>query len=186
MGRIDIIFDVPYNDAESCLVKMVSSKKTLQRNQYTSYYLTPEGLEQARAELGSIKTKKRAQVTERIQNARDAGGTEENSEYNAAMEEYTMLENRIDELEKVIRGAKVISIEARNSDIVTIGSTVTVEMDGEVDEFTIVGRVEANPAKKKISNESPVGIALLGTRVGEEIEVATSIVKYKCKVLEIR
>ena len=67
-----------------------------------------------------------------------------------------------------------------------IGSTVKIEMDEDIDEFTIVGRVEANPAKKKISNESPLGSSLLGAKKGETVEVATPIVRYKCKVLGIK
>lgn len=166
---------------------MANTKKSSSLKQNTaSFYLTPEGLAQAKAELSYLKDTKRAEVAARIQSARETGGVEENSEYNAAMEEYTMIENRIEQLEKVIRGAKVIKQAGKVSDVVTIGSTVIVEMDGETDEFTIVGRVEANPAKKKISNESPVGAALLGARIGEEVEVATPIVRYKCKILEIK
>lgn len=150
-----------------------------------SVYLTSEGLSDAKKELLYLKNEKKLEVAERIQNAREDGGTNENSEYEAALEEQTMLENRINELEKVIHSARVIKDEVK-SDIVTIGSTIKVEMDGVIDEFTIVGRVEANPAKKKISNESPVGAALLGAKKGEVVDVATPIVRYKAKVLEIK
>jgi transcription elongation factor GreA len=149
-------------------------------------YLTAAGLNEVKNELNSLKKIKRVEIAERIQRARDFGDLAENAEYEAALDEQALVENRIDELEKVLRNAKLIKFPERASGIVTIGSTVKVEMGGETDEFTIVGRVEANPAQKRISNESPVGSALLGTKVGEVVEVATPIVRYKCKVLEIK
>ncbi len=148
-------------------------------------YLTSKGLEEARVELSFLKTSKRAQVSERIQRAREFGDVVENAEYDAALDEQTLVENRIVYLEDVLKNAKVITSEPK-SDFVVIGSTVKVELDGEVDQLTIVGKVEANPAKKKISNESPLGSALLGAKKGEVVEVATPIVRYKCKVLEIK
>ena len=148
-------------------------------------YLTSQGLEEARGELSFLKTSKRAQVSDRIQRAREFGDVVENAEYDAALDEQTLVENRIIYLEDVLKNAKVIATDP-NNDFVVIGSTVKVEMDGEVDILTIVGRVEANPAKKKISNESPLGSALLGAKKGEVVEVATPIVRYKCKILEIK
>jgi len=155
------------------------------RRSVKSTYLTPYGLERVKGELNYLKKIKRVQVTERIKVAREFGDLAENSEYDAAMDEQAMVENRIVELEEILRNAKVISKEG-NNEFVIIGSTVQIEMDGEIDEFTIVGRVEANPAKKRISNESPVGSALLGAKVGDEVEVATPIVRYKCKILKIK
>ncbi|OGE71028.1 transcription elongation factor GreA [Candidatus Daviesbacteria bacterium RIFOXYD1_FULL_41_10] len=148
-------------------------------------YLTPEGLKEARAELEFLKNEKRAQVADRIQKARELGDVTENAEYDAALDEQTLIENRIIYLEDVLRSAKVIS-HPSGSDFVVIGSTVKVEMDGEVDEFTIVGKMEANPGKKRISNESPVGQALLGAKFGDVVEVSTPIVRYKVKVLQIK
>ena len=101
------------------------------------------------------------------------------------MEEQTLVENRIAELENILKDAKVIQ-DVPKSDFVVIGSTVVIEMNGEEDEFTIVGRVEADPSKKRISNESPLGSSLLGAKPGESVEVTTPIVRYKCKVLEIK
>lgn len=150
-----------------------------------SVYVTSKGLEETQAELKFLKTQKRAQVADRIQQAREFGDLSENSEYDAAMDEQALVEGRIAALEEVLKGAKVIS-KVLSTDIVVIGSTVKVEMDGEIDQFTIVGRVEANPAKKLISNESPVGSALLGAKKGEVVEVATPIVRYRCKILEIK
>ena len=147
-------------------------------------YLTSKGLADAKAELEFLKKNKRAEIAERIHQAREYGDLAENSEYDSAMEDQGLIENRIAELENVLKGAKVIASEHSN-DFVVIGSTVKIEMDDGIDEFTIVGRVEADPSKKKISNESPLGSTLLGAKKGEVIEVTTPIVRYKCKVLEI-
>ena len=150
-----------------------------------STYLTSKGFSDARVELDYLKKTKRVQIAERIHQAREYGDITENSEYDAAMEEQSMMENRISELEEVLRSARVI-LERQTSDFVVIGSTVKIEMDDGIDEFKIVGRVEADPSKKRISNESPLGMALLGAKKGEEVDVATPIVRYKCKVLEIK
>lgn len=151
-----------------------------------SVYVTSKGLTDAKAELEYFKKTRRTEVAERIQRAREFGDLTENSEYDAAMDEQAMVENRILELENILKSVKVIPDSVAKSDFVVIGSTVTVEMDNEVDEFTIVGRVEADPSKKRISNESPVGSSLLGAKVGEIVEVTTPIVRYKCKILEIK
>ena len=149
-------------------------------------YLTLKGLAEAKAELAYLLKTKRAEIAERINTARSFGDLAENSEYDAAIAEQDLTENRIAELENVVKYAKVISKEHESSDFVVIGSTVKIDMDNEIDEFTIVGRVEADPSKKRISNESPLGSALLGAKKGEEVEVATPIVRYKCKILEIK
>lgn len=154
-------------------------------NQGNKVYLTAKGLADAKAELEFLKNTKRAQIAGRIHQAREYGDLAENSEYDAALEEQAMMESRIAELENILKGAKVIE-NPITDDFVVIGSTVKIEMDDGIDEFTIVGRVEADPAKKRISNESPLGSALIGAQKGEEVEVATPIVRYKCKVLEIK
>ena len=148
-------------------------------------YLTSKGLSSVKDELEFLKRNKRAEIAQKIQQAREYGDLTENSEYDAAMDEQGMVENRIAELEGIVKESRVIE-EDINNDFVVIGSTVKIEMDNEIDEFTIVGRVEADPSKKKISNESPLGMALLGAKIGEEVEVATPIVRYKCKVLEVK
>lgn len=148
-------------------------------------YLTSKGLSDAKAELEHFKKTKRAEIAERIHQAREYGDLTENSEYDAAMEDQALTENRIAELENILKNAKVITQQHTN-EFVMIGSTVKIEMDDGIDEFTIVGRVEADPSKKRISNESPLGSVLLGAKKGEEVEVATPIVRYKCKVLEIK
>lgn len=148
-------------------------------------YLTSIGLEEIKKELIELKDIKKPEVSERIQRAGEFGDITENSEYDAAIDEQNLVDNRISELEETLKNAQVITQTSKN-DFVVIGSTVVIDMEGEVDEFTIVGSVEANPSKKKISNESPVGSALLGAKVGESVVVATPIVRYKCKILEIK
>ncbi len=151
----------------------------------TNVYLTPKGLNEAKEELEFLKKTRRGQIAEMIHQARQYGDLAENSEYDAAMEEQSMVESRISELENILKSVKIIN-EPVTQDFVIIGSTVKIEMDDGIDEFTIVGRVEADPSKKRISNESPLGSVLLGAKKGETVEVATPIVRYKCKVLEIK
>lgn len=148
-------------------------------------YLTPAGLAEAKGELNFLRTQKRGEIAERIHQARQYGDLTENSEYDTAMDDQALIESRIAELEGILKNAKVIA-EEHTDNFVVIGSTVKIDMDGEIDQFKIVGRVEADPAKKRISNESPLGTALLGAKKGEEVEVTTPIVRYKCKVLEIK
>src|SRR5688572_22205843 len=119
------------------IIKKASKKNNL--------YVTSEGLAEATAELEFLKKTRRSQVADRIQAARELGDLSENSEYDAAMEEQALVENRIAELEDMLNNAQVIS-EKPKSDFVVIGSTVVVELDNEVDEFTIVGRMEADPS----------------------------------------
>ena len=148
-------------------------------------YLTSKGLADAKAELDFLKKNKRAEIAERIHQAREYGDLTENSEYDTAVADQSLIENRIAELEEILKRVKVIA-EEHNDGFVVIGSTVKIDMDGEIDEFKIVGRVEADPSKKRISNESPLGTSLLGAKKGEVVEVTTPIVRYKCKILEIK
>ncbi len=148
-------------------------------------YLTAGGLSDAKSELEYLRKTKRLEISEIIHQAREYGDLTENSEYDAALEEQAMTENRIAELENILKSAKVIT-EQHTDDFVVIGSTVKLDMDGSFNEFTIVGRVEADPAKKRISNESPLGSALVGAKTGDTIEVVTPSLKYRCKVLAIR
>lgn len=148
-------------------------------------FLTAQGLSDAKIELEYLKRDRRREIAEKIRQAREYGDLAENSEYDSAIEDQSLVENRISQLENILKSAKIIAKEKDNA-FVVIGSTVKIEMDDGVDEFTIVGRVEADPSKKRISNESPLGSALLGAQKGEEVEVATPIVRYKCKVLEIK
>ena len=163
---------------------MAIAKQSLTKN-FKNTYITLKGLANAKQELEFLKHTKRSQIAEIIHQARGYGDLAENSEYDAAMEEQAMVENRIAELENILKNAKIIS-EPSSQDFVMIGSVVKVEMADGVDEFTITGRIETDPAKKKISNESPLGSALVGAKKGDIVEVVTPNIKYKCKVLEIK
>ncbi len=136
--------------------------------------LTPEGLTKLKEELEHLQTDRRREVAERIKEAREFGDISENSEYDDAKNEQAMLESKIAQLEERIRAATVVNPEELSSDVVAIGSTVHVkdEKTGKSQKFTIVGSAEANPAESKLSNESPVGRALLGHKRNDTVSVA--------------
>src|SRR5579884_2414573 len=134
--------------------------------------LTPEGLRKLEEELEFLKSVKRKEIAERIKQAKEFGDLMENSEYEDAKNEQAFTEGRILTLEGLLRNAKVIDNHDVRSDVVTIGSTVRLVDDaGEELTYTIVGSAEADPAHDRISNESPVGRALLGRRKGETVTV---------------
>lgn len=147
-------------------------------------YLTSQGLESLKSELQFLKNIKRKDIADRIESARQADDDEENSEYDAALEQQTIMESKIIQIEEAIGSAKLIDKQV-DFESVEVGSTVRVNLGGKIDEFMIVGKLEANPTKKKISNESPVGSALLGGKVGQEIEITTPDLSYRCKILNI-
>jgi len=147
--------------------------------------LTQKGLDQLQAEFEVLTGIKRPQVTKRIQRAREFGDLSENSEYDAAKEEQSLIEARISQLESVLSHAQIAK-QSTTTDFVVIGSRVVVEMNDEIHEFSIVGSMEADPAAKKISNESPVGKVLLNLKSGESIEIGKGPVKSKIKLLEIK
>ena len=149
------------------------------------FILTRQGLVSLKSEYDELTKVKRTQIIKRIQIAREFGDLSENSEYDAAKEEQSLLETRIVQLEDVLKRAQIIE-PVKKADFVVIGSTIVVEIEGEKDEFTIVGTIEADPSKKKISNESPVGTAMLGAKLGEVVEVVTPIIRAKYKILEIK
>ncbi|MGI6561829.1 MAG: transcription elongation factor GreA [Clostridia bacterium] len=146
-------------------------------------YLTPEGLRQLEEELEYLKSTKRREVAARIKHALSFGDISENSEYDEAKNEQALVEAKIAEIEDTLRYSQIIVDEDITTDAVSIGSIVKLldlEFDEEV-EYRIVGSTEANPSKNRISNESPVGKALMGKKVGETVEVMTpgGIVKFK-------
>lgn len=149
------------------------------------FILTKEGLTDLKREYDELVKIKRPKIAQRINTAREFGDLAENSEYDAAKEEQNLIEHRILELQNALHGAKVVETTKR-SDFAMIGSTLVVEVDGQTDQFTIVGTMEANPAKRKISNESPVGQALLGAKLGDVIEVNTPLFKAQYKILKIK
>jgi len=148
-----------------------------------STFLTKEGHEKLQKEYEHLTKVRRREVTKRIAKARDYGDISENSEYDTAKEEQSFVEGRILELEDILRNAKIID-QNKKADDVQIGSKVKVDVDGEEDEFVIVSSVEADPMQGKISDESPVGQALIGSRVGDVVTVSSTI-KSTYKILEV-
>jgi transcription elongation factor GreA len=135
--------------------------------------LTPEGLQKLKDELEMLSTQRRREVAERIKDAREFGDITENSEYDDAKNEQAMLESRIAMLEEKVRMATVIQTEDLSTDVVQVGSVVHVkdEKTGKSVKYTIVGSAEARPEAHMLSNESPVGRALIGRRRNETVAV---------------
>ena len=149
--------------------------------------LTDEGLKKLEEELEYLKTEKRKDVAEKIKHARGFGDLSENSEYDEAKDEQAKVELRIVEIEKMLKHAKVIDNDDINLDIVSVGSKLRIydyDFDEEVS-YTIVGSTEADPENGKISDESPIGKALLGKALGETVDVETPGGIVKLKILEI-
>jgi len=134
--------------------------------------LTPEGLDKLKAEIAYLSNEKRREVAERIKEAREFGDISENSEYDDAKNEQAMLEARIATLEEKLRSASVIDASELDSNVVRVGSVVNVKDDaGKSLKYTIVGSTEADPSQNRLSNESPVGAALLGRKNGDTVKV---------------
>ena len=150
--------------------------------------LTYEGLQKLESELHNLKVVKRKEVAQKIKEAREQGDLSENAEYDAAKDEQRDIEARIDEIEKILKNAEVVVEEEVDLDKISVGCRVKIldmEYDEELD-YKIVGSTEANSLKGKISNESPVGKALLGAKVGEVVTVETQAGDLNYKVLEIQ
>ncbi len=150
--------------------------------------LTPEGFEKLKQEIEYLSTEKRREVAERIKLSREFGDIAENAEYDDAKNEQAMLEHRIATLEERLLNARVIEKRDIAKDVVSIGSHVKLkDMDaGETVEYRIVGSAEANPTEHKLSNESPVGKAIMGKKKGEVVEVAAPRGSLKFKILDIK
>ena len=149
--------------------------------------LTREGLENLKEELVNLKTVRRKEVAERLKQAIDFGDLSENSEYDDAKNEQAFIEGRIQTLEATIHKAKVIEDENISSGVINIGSYVTVrdvEFD-DVEEYRIVGTSEADPMQNKISNESPLGAALLGKRQGQTVKVEAPVGTLEYEVINV-
>lgn len=151
-------------------------------NQQT--YLTPEGAEKLRAELQELTGPKREELAQRLRAAIQMGDLSENADYHKAKEDQAFLEGRIQELEAILRNATII--EKKESDVVTVGSTVTVQEEGfDPETYYVVGAKEADPRGGKISNESPIGSALLHHKVGDVVEAQTPGGTLRLKILKI-
>lgn len=150
--------------------------------------LTYEGLRQLEDEIHDLKVNKRKEVAQKIKEAREQGDLSENAEYDAAKDEQRDIEARIDEIDKILKNAEVVVEEDVDVDVVSIGCKVKI-YDMEYEEeltYKIVGSAEANSLKGKISNESPLGMALLGKRENEEVDVETHSGVLRYKILEIQ
>jgi transcription elongation factor GreA len=150
--------------------------------------LTKEGYQRLKEEIEYLQGDKRREVAERIKTAREFGDIAENAEYDDAKNEQAMLEARIAKLEERIAAARVIEKREISKDVVSIGAKVRLrDVDAkQTVEYHIVGSAEANPAEYKLSNESPVGQAILGHKKGETVEVKTPRGSLKYKILEIK
>ncbi len=150
--------------------------------------LTPEGLKMMTEELEYLKNVRRVEVKEQIAIARSFGDLSENSEYDEAKNEQAKVESRIQELEQLLKNVVVVSEEDLNSGVVNLGTTVRVydeEFDEEI-EYNIVGTNEVDPLKNNISDQSPIGSALLGKKAEDVVEVEVPSGVIKLKILEVR
>ncbi len=150
--------------------------------------LTSEGLKKLEDELDDLIVVKRKEVAQKIKEAREQGDLSENAEYDAAKDEQRDIEARIEEIEKILKNAEIVDEDEVNLDTINIGCQIKI-LDIEFDEeliYKIVGSTEANSLKGKISNESPVGKALIGKKVGEMVSVETQVGTVQYKVLDIQ
>lgn len=149
--------------------------------------LTYEGLKKMEEELEELKTVRRKDVAEKIKEARGQGDLSENAEYDAAKEEQAEIESRIVTLEKLLRNAEVIDDDEISSDVISVGCKVKI-YDIEFEEetvYNVVGSAEADPMAGRISNESPVGLGLIGHKEGETVTIETPSGPVEFKILEI-
>ncbi len=150
--------------------------------------MTYEGVKALEEELEDLKVNRRKEIAQKIKEAREQGDLSENAEYDAAKEEQREIELRIEEIEKILKNVEVVDEDDASKDKVTIGCTVRIydiEFEEEM-EYRIVGSKEADIMNNKISNESPVGHALIGARIGDEVTAETNAGEVKLKVLDIR
>ena len=150
--------------------------------------LTPEGYKKLHKEVDLLRGEKRREVAERIRIAREFGDISENAEYDDAKNEQAMLEHKIAQLEERLLSARVITKKEISKDAVSIGSRVRLRdlQAGKTIEYHIVGSAEANPAENKLSNESPVGKAILGHKKGDVVVVTAPRGSLKFKIMEIK
>jgi transcription elongation factor GreA len=150
--------------------------------------LTPEGYEKLKQEIEHLRTERRREIADRIRVAREFGDIAENAEYDDAKNEQAMLEHKIAQLEERLLSARVITKKEISKDQVSVGSKVRLRdmQANKTFEYHIVGSAEANPAENKLSNESPVGKAIIGHKKGDVVEVSAPRGALKFKILEIK
>lgn len=148
-------------------------------------YVSAEGLVKLKEELHMLKTVRRREVASRIEVAKALGDLSENAEYHEAKDEMALLEGRIMEIQEMLKNIQVIEEETGTMGVVRVGSGVKVFVNNKERQFTIVGSSEADPLTGKISNESPIGSALLGTKAGDTVTVTSPAGKTEYRVLEV-
>ena len=148
-------------------------------------FITEEGLEKLKEELNYLKTEKRQEISRRIQAAKELGDLSENAEYSESKEQQALNEGKIAEMEETFKNAQTID-NNHDSNIVSIGSTVTIKNGEKKRTYTIVGSNEANPSEGKISNETPLAISFLGHTVDDKVKVETPKGKVEYKIIKIR
>ena len=150
-------------------------------------FLTEEGLMKLNEELEHLISVRRPEVADKIQQAKELRSSVSSPEYEEAKDEQGFVEGRILEIDRIIKSAKIIHHEDVNLDFVEVGNEVMVQLqDGSEEHYTIVGSAEANPSEWRISNESPIGQALLGKRVGDDVEVEAPAGLLKLRIPEIK
>jgi transcription elongation factor GreA len=150
-----------------------------------NFQLTKEGQDALKKELDELLNSKRPSLVERLSYARSQGDLAENSDYQSAKEELEFLDGRIDELENVLQNASIVASSKNSKSGVGVGAKVTVKVNGKETIFNIVGEWEADPINKKISHDSPLGIALIGKNIGEKAEVEAPAGKVVYEILAI-
>lgn len=149
-------------------------------------YLTKEGYENLKGELDNLLNSERRAVAEKIKTAKEYGDLSENAEYSDAKEQQSFVEGRILEIEHVLKNSEIIDDEHLSCDIISVGCTVHLEASEKELVYRIVGSAEADPKKGYISNESPIGRALIGKKKGDEVEVAVPAGTNKYKIKKIK
>jgi len=148
-------------------------------------FITQEGLNKLKKELDELKKVKRKEIAERIQEAKELGDLSENAEYVEAKNEQAFVEGRILEIESILKQATIIKQKSKSSNKVEIGSKIKIEDNGQAKEYSIVGSNEADPSIGKISNESPLGQAFMGKKVGDIIDINVPQGSKKFKIIAI-
>jgi transcription elongation factor GreA len=147
--------------------------------------VTKEGHAKLLEELDDLINVQRPAIIRQVASAREEGDLRENAGYDAARNEQSFIEGRIRDLESILKRIEIIDESTVEANVVSIGSTVTIKIDGELETYTIVGSVEANPSQGRISNESPFGKALIGKKVGDMAEIITPVTTLHAEVIEI-
>jgi transcription elongation factor GreA len=150
------------------------------------YLLTPEGAEKMREELEDMKTRQREELSQRLRFAIQQGDLSENADYHKAKEDQAFLEGKIQEYEEILAGAKIIKKQNTTAGVVDVGCWITIKEDDYPEErYQMVGAREANPREGRISNESPIGSALMGHKAGDTVAVKTPRGEMKIKIIKI-